>query len=200
VETLFGGTFDPVHVGHLIVAEHVRDALGLDRITFVPSGQPPHKPASSVTAGRHRLAMLERALAPHAGFAVAGFELEEAAASYTIHTVRRLRRQGARAVALVLGADSLVDLPTWLEPQSLLAESHLIVVARPGVDLESVPAAVLAQVCQVDAPRIDIASSTIRARVASRRSIRFLVPEAVREYIEANGLYRRSPAGDGERA
>ena len=134
--------------------------------------------------------MLALALDGHPGFAAADFELRQPGASYTIHTVRRLREAGASEVLLVIGGDSLVDLPGWYEPEALIRESRVVVVGRQGAVLEQVPEAFRRAVSVLTAPRIDVSSTEIRARVAAGRSIRYLVPESVREYIEREGLYR----------
>jgi nicotinate-nucleotide adenylyltransferase len=186
---IFGGTFDPVHVGHLILAERVRDTLSIERLFFVPCGRPPHKESGDISPGAERLAMLELAVADHPGFAVSDIELAQAGASYTIHTVRRMREAGAREVVLVIGADSLADLPGWYEPEALLTESRIVVVARPEVDLEQVPRPTRERVRFVDCPLIEVSSTDIRARVHAGRSIRYLVPEPVREYIARQRLY-----------
>ncbi len=187
---LFGGTFDPIHTGHLIIAERVRDSLQLDQVLFVPCGQPPHKQSREVSAGHHRLRMLELAVADQSGFAVADFELKQTGISYTIHTVRRLKQAGVGEVLLIIGADSLVDLNTWLDPEALLAESRVVVVGRSGAALERVPEDHRRRVTEVDCPLIDISSTDIRARVRAGRSIRYLVPAPVQTYIEEHGLYR----------
>lgn len=191
---LFGGTFDPIHLGHLVIAEHVAEAAGLATVLFVPAGRPPHKEGQALTPGADRLAMVELAIAGNPRFSVSRLELESAQGpSFTIDTVRRLRAAGERDVALILGADSLVELGTWREPAALVGESRVLVVERPGVDLGRAPAHLLARVTFIAAPRLDISSREIRARVAAGRSIRYLVPEPVHEYIREHGLYR--PAG-----
>jgi nicotinate-nucleotide adenylyltransferase len=191
---IFGGTFDPIHLGHLVVADHVAEAAGLARVVFVPAGRPPHKAGRPITPARDRLAMVELAIAGNPRFSVSRLELESAGGpSFTIDTVRRWKAAGEGEVALILGADSLVELDTWREPEALLAECRVLVVGRPGVDLERAPAHLVGKVTFIAAPRLDISSSEIRERVAAGRSIRYLVPEPVREYILGRDLYR--PAG-----
>jgi len=191
---LFGGTFDPIHLGHLVVADHVAEAARLSTVLFVPAGRPPHKEGQPLTPAADRLAMVELAIAGNPRFSVSRLELESGhGPSFTIDTVRRLRAAGERDVALVLGADSLVELVSWREPEALVSESRVLVVERPGVDLERAPAHLVARVTFVAAPRLDISSREIRARVAAGLSIRYLVPEPVREYIREHGLYRRAP-------
>ncbi len=195
---IFGGTFDPVHLGHLIVAEHAADTADLAQVLFVPAGRPPHKAGKALAPGADRLAMVELAVAGNPRFAVSRVELERASEpSFTIDTVRRMKAEGVRDVALILGADSLVELSTWREPEALVAECRVLVVERPGWELERAPAHLRARVTGISTPRIDISSSAIRARIAAGLSIRYLVPEPVREYILAHRLYRPGAAPPG---
>jgi nicotinate-nucleotide adenylyltransferase len=188
---IFGGTFDPIHLGHLVVADRVAEAAGLAGVVFLPAGRPPHKVGRPITPAADRLAMVALAIAGNPRFSVSQLELESASGpSFTIDTVRRWKAAGERDVALILGADSLVELGTWREPEALVAECRVLVVGRPGVDLGRAPAHLVAAVTMVEAPRLDISSSEIRERVAAGRSIRYLVPEPVREYILSRGLYR----------
>ncbi len=189
---IFGGTFDPIHLGHLVMAEHVAEAAGLERVLFVPAGRPPHKEGRTISAASHRLAMVELAIAGNPRFAVSKLELEAGEKpSFTIDTVRRLKADGADEVALILGADSLVELATWREPDALARECRLLVVDRPGWDLETAPAHLAGRLERVAAPRLDISSSVIRDRAAGGLSIRYLVPDAVHDYILGHRLYRR---------
>ena len=194
---IFGGTFDPVHLGHLILAEQVAESERLEQVLLVPAGRPPHKEGRTQSPARHRLAMLERAIAGNPRLGASAIELgpdleggPPARPSYTIDTVRRLKAEGARDVALILGADSLVELGTWREPEALAAECRLLVVERPGVDLGAAPAPFRRRATLVRAPLIAISSSEVRRRVGAGLSIRYLVPESVREYILEHGLYR----------
>lgn len=187
---IFGGTFDPVHVGHLVVAEQVAEAEGIARVVFIPAGRPPHKERRTAAPPAARLAMVERAVALNPRFAVSAIELEGDGPSYTINTVRRLKAERKGEVALILGADSLVELGSWREPEALLDECRVLVVERPGFDLDAAPPGFLRRAKLVHAPRLDVSASEIRARVRAGLSIRYLVPEAVREYIIERGLYR----------
>lgn len=187
---IFGGTFDPVHVGHLAVAEQVAEAEDLERVVFIPAGRPPHKEMRTHASAADRLAMVERAVADNPRFAASAVELDGDGPSYTIDTVRRIKAESQGEVALILGADSLIELGTWREPDALLAECRVLVVERPGFDLTATPSGFLARVKRVDAPRLDISASEIRARVRAGLSIRYLVPDGVRQYIAERGLYR----------
>lgn len=190
---IFGGTFDPIHLGHLVVADRVAEVAGLARVIFVPAGRPPHKEGRPITPAADRLAMVELAIAGNPRFSGSRLELDSVSGpSFTIDTVRRWKAAGEGDVALILGADSLAELGTWREPEALLAECRVLVVGRPGVDLERTPSHLVAQVAFIEAPRLDISSSEIRERVAAGRSIRYLVPEPVREYILSRDLYRRA--------
>jgi nicotinate-nucleotide adenylyltransferase len=192
---IFGGTFDPVHLGHLVVAEQVAETERLERVLFVPAGRPPHKQGRTFAPAADRLTMVEGAVAGNPRLGVSAIEIEDASgssggASFTIDTVRRLRAQGLDEIALILGADSLVDLASWREPEAILAECRVLVVERPGSDLAHAPESFRRQARLVRAPRLDISSRDIRARVRAGLSIRYLVPEPVREYIRERGLYR----------
>ncbi len=191
---VLGGTFDPLHHGHLVVSEAVREALGLLEIVFIPSAVPPHKPPGAVTDARHRLAMVELATAGNPAFLVSDVELRRGGPSYTITTVRELREAGVPALYFILGADSLQDLPHWREPEAVVQECQVVVVGRPGCDVGAagLPPALAARLRFLEAPLIDISATDIRARVASGRSIRHLVPDAVEQYIGKHRLYRES--------
>ncbi len=189
-----GGTFDPVHVGHLAIAEEAREAIGLDRILFVPAGTPPHKPASEVTPTAHRVAMVALAIQDNPAFDLSRIEVDRAGPSYTVDTVESLAHDAD--VTLILSAETFRDLPTWHEPERLFESARLAVVPRegyPAPDPEWLAAAFPGRADRVrylEGPRLDLSSTALRARVAAGRSIRYLVPAAVADYIAANGLYR----------
>lgn len=185
---VFGGSFDPVHLGHLLVAEGARDALGLDAVLFVPALTPPHKPDRALASAADRTAMLERALAGNPAFELSRLELD-GPSRYTVETLRALRATRARdaELVLVLGADSLRELPTWHEPDAIRGLARLAVARRPGAeDAPSEGPGILL----LPTPPVAISASDVRARIRSGRSIRYLVPDAVREYIEERRLYR----------
>ena len=193
---VFGGTFDPVHIGHLIVAGDLRYALGLDRLLFVPAGRPPHKPADLVSADGDRLAMLRLALADDPAAEISTVDLERPGPSYTVDLLRILRDRlpGGRLVFL-MGEDSLRDLPTWRQPEEIARLAELVVATRPGVefDLEAIIArvpAVHGRVSVVETVQLSISSSDIRRRVRFGAPIRYQVPGSVEDYIAEHGLYR----------
>lgn len=197
---VMGGTFDPIHLGHLAAAEEARDALGLERIAFVPAGIPPGKPGRVVSAADHRVAMVRLAIAGHPAFELSRVDVERSGPSYTADTIELLataeRDTGRRPdLIFILSEETLHDLPTWHEPGRLLDACRLAVVPRAGHP--SVGRAWLAErfpgregrVVFLDGPRLGISSTAIRARVAAGRSIRYLVPDAVAAYIVDHRLY-----------
>lgn len=187
---LFGGSFDPPHVGHLIVAQDALEKLGLDRVRFVPARVSPFKTdeAPPAPAGL-RLAMLRAALGDHPGFEVDGSELERDGPSYTIDTVRILAGQepGVRWT-LLLGEDQWTSFHRWRSARELAALTRVVVLTRAGEATSGGPGPALPHE-RVEVTRVDLSSTGIRARVREGRSIRYLVPDPVRALIEANGLY-----------
>jgi nicotinate-nucleotide adenylyltransferase len=188
---LFGGTFDPIHLGHLIVAEEARERVGLDKVIFVPSGVPPHKRSERISSGLARLEMTRLATAGNPCFEVSDFEVARNEASFTIETVRHFSRVLGRGVELflIIGADSVLEMPTWKNPKELLSESTPIVVSRPGFDLNNVEPWLRGRLLLVEGVVVGVSSTDIRARVASGRSIRYLVPQPVLSFIVENKLY-----------
>jgi len=180
---LFGGTFDPPHNGHLIVAQDALIALALDRILFIPARVPPHKRHLRITPAALRCAMLEVAIAGNAQFAMDDLELRREGPSWTVDTLRALReRDTAAELFLLIGADQYADLATWHDAAEIPRLAHVVVLARRGER----PAG--ARV--VDVTRIDISGTEIRRRVAAGQPIRYLVPDAVDAIIRREGLYR----------
>lgn len=197
---VFGGSFDPVHVGHLVLAETCRDLAGLDQIWFLPAAMAPHKQTQDATPAKHRLAMLELALAGHSAMIVSALETERGGVSYTVDTLHEIRRRKPDSeLFLLMGADSLPELPSWHRAAEICELALPLVVRRPGaaepdfgVLAELVGAERLDEIRsqQIESPPIGVSSSDIRHRVLQGRSIRYCVPRAVEKYIEANGLYR----------
>jgi nicotinate-nucleotide adenylyltransferase len=188
---LFGGTFDPIHLGHLIIAEEARERAELDRVVFVPSGIPPHKSHGPVSSSSSRLEMTRLAVEGNPGFEVSDFEAAREQASFTIETVRHFRKElghGAELL-LVMGADSILEISTWKNPRELLSESRPIVVSRPGFDLGKLEPWLREQALLVEGVLVDISSTDIRGRLVSGRSVRYLVPPSVLSYIRDNQLY-----------
>lgn len=196
---LFGGAFDPVHLGHLILAERCREEAGLDEVWFVPSYKPPHKADRELTRFEHRCDMLGFAVSGQPRFRVEPVERELPPPSYTLHTLEALaERHPGDEFHLLVGADTLADLPNWHRPADVLARAKLVAVARPGAEAWTAdrlaaavgvpPAAV--RLAVVESPLVDISSRAVRARVAAGKSVRFLVPRAVEEFVRERGLYR----------
>lgn len=195
---VLGGTFDPIHFGHLIAAEVVRDQFELERVLFVPAARPPHKASQRVTPAEHRLAMVRLAVSGNPYFEVSTIEIARPGASYTVDTVRTLRRQigPAGRLYLIIGADSVLDLPTWKDPLEILEYCDILAVTRAGYDGRGFDRMVDRMVKaggavhRVTIPEVFISSSEIRKRISEGRSIKYLVPDAVGEYIGRTGLYR----------
>jgi len=189
---LYGGSFNPVHTAHLILAEIAREILNIPQITFVPAPTPPHKDHLLSWVVRHE--MLNLAISDNPSFTISDVEKERGGVSYTIDTVRFFLNQSAYdRVYLLIGADSLLELSSWRSWQELLELATVVVMGRPGRSLGNVNKAVLDKVIIIDTPLIDISATTIRKRVKEGRSIRYMVPDAVREYIEKYNLYRLEP-------
>ena len=196
---LFGGTFDPPHLGHLILAERCREDVGLDEVWFLVSYRPPHKTGQPLTRFEHRCEMATLATTGQPLFKVEPIERELPPPSYTAETLAELRRRHPTdEFALIVGADSLADLPQWYEPRRVLEQAELVAVPRPGVETwtaERLAAAVglppeAVRLTVVDCPLVEIASRDLRRRIAEGRSIRFLGPRAVEEYVREKALYR----------
>lgn len=201
---IFGGSFDPVHYGHLLAAECCREQARLDRVLFVPAAVPPHKPDRTLASGEQRIDMLRLAVGGHAGFAVSTEEIDRGGVSYTVDTLGRLRAAHADdELLLVLGPDAIRDFPTWREPRRILELADVLAVEREGLDdlgrLDGAPAIVdllgrerLSRIvaARVRMPAVGIRASDLRAAVAAGRSIRFRTPRAVEEFILVHGLYR----------
>jgi len=183
---IFGGTFNPIHTGHLVLAETAREAFKLDRVLFIPTNQPPHKPVRDLAPGAVRLKLVQLAIRDHAAFAASDIELQRFGASYTIETVRTLRRQLPDATLFLLVGEDMLGV-RWLAWDTLKRLCTIVAAHRSG------RRAVRGQpgLKWLDMPRLDIASSEIRARVKSGRSIRYLVPAAVERYIRQHHLYRK---------
>lgn len=197
---IFGGAFDPIHVGHLILAERCREDAGLDEVWFLPSYRPPHKAGHDLTRFEHRVEMTTLAITGQPKFRVEPIEKELPPPNYTADTLAELhRRHPGDEFALILGADSFLDLPNWHDPARVVAQAEIVVAGRPGF-FEATDDAVVGKVVRavgkefavrfVESPLIGVASRDLRRRVAEGKSVRFLVPRAVEEYVRERGLYR----------
>ena len=179
---VFGGTFDPVHVGHLAIANAALDELGLERVYFVPARRSPLKQDGPIASADDRLAMLTAAIAAEPRFRVSPAELDRRGPSFTVDTLESLRGEGD--LFLILGSDAYADFERWREPARIRELATIVLAARPGAP--NAPAGVR----MLDSPLMDISSRELRARAARGRSLRYLVPEAVLRYIEEHRLYR----------
>ena len=195
---VLGGTFDPIHMGHLIVAEEARIKLGFSEVLFVPAGQPWLKLDRTITPAVHRVEMVRRAIADNPHFKLSTLEVERPGPSYTVDTLAMLRKQLGREASFffILGRDALAELPLWKEAEKLVQLCRLVVAPRLGSKdlkhLEKIIPGLLDKVIQLDMPVIGISSSGIRQRLAQGLPIRYLVPSEVEKYITKQKLYLTS--------
>jgi nicotinate-nucleotide adenylyltransferase len=197
---IFGGTFDPVHTGHLLLAEQSREQGRLDEVWFVPAAHPPHKDDPTLTRFEQRVEMLALAIAGNPAFRIDELEKERPGPSYTADTLTELRRRHPKHdFFLLIGSDTLNDLPTWYQPARVLKLAHLLVTIRPGASVASVktlrdrlhlPPDVPLRLQTVETPQLDISSRDLRRRAAAGRTLRYFLPRAVECYIQDKKLYR----------
>jgi len=195
---IYGGTFDPIHIGHLIIAEFIRECLKLDKIVFVPSGNPPHKKQQHVTDENIRYKMVEEAVKGNPGFTVSDIEMGKNTYTYTYLTLQQLKEKYRDVdIYFIIGADTVLDLLNWKEYEKVFRLCRFLAAARPGFDISEVKRMIRkledqygADITIIETPLIDISSTNIRKRVAEGKSIRYLVPDAVEEFIYKNNLYR----------
>ena len=194
---LFGGTFDPIHLGHLIVAEDVRERLYLDRVIFIPARHPWLKAEREVTAGQHRLAMVRLAMDSNPYFEASDIEMKRQGPSYTVDTVELMKEEfgSSEEIYFIVGSDAVTDMPLWKEPERVVSLCQIVSVSRPGapkIDFEAlrplIPA-VSSCLSVLDVPQVDISSTAIRERIKGGLSIRYLVTARVEEYIYEHKLY-----------
>ncbi len=187
---LYGGTFNPPHYGHLITIESVREQLRFEKIFLIPSSQPPNKPGSTVAPAEARLEMTRLAVAEHPEYEVCDIEVRRKGVSYTVDTIRALMEERpSDTFALIIGSDNLLEFQSWKSPTDILSRVQLVVMSRPGFPATQARADFARLATVVSVPQIGISSTEIRRRVKLRRSIRFLVPPAVEQYIRSHGLY-----------
>jgi nicotinate-nucleotide adenylyltransferase len=197
---VFGGTFDPVHVGHLTMAEQCREQAALDQVRFVPAARPPHKLDRHVSSFVDRVEMLRLAVAGHPTFVIDDLEAERPGPSFTVDTLETLaERYPGTSFELILGGDCLGDLPGWREPARILELAGLLIVKRPGFASVSpeelrhslrLPAHATMRCREIESPLVDISSRELRDRVTSGRSVRYWTPRAVECYIDTHKLYK----------
>ena len=192
---VFGGTFDPIHMGHLIVAEDARAALDLDKVLFIPAGQPWFKSYRQITEARHRLAMVQLAVKDNPHFDVTDIEVRRSGPSYTVDTLAELREEHSNAeLIVILGIDALREIDRWHQPSRVFQMASVAGMARPGATLDpsvlhaAIPGA-SSRMRLLDSALIDISGTDIRRRASAGQSIRYRVPVEVERYIYDNGLY-----------
>lgn len=186
---VFGGTFDPVHVGHLIMAQEALGKLRLDRILFVPAARPAHKRSRAIASAAHRVAMLRLALRGAPQFEVSTLEVDRGGVSFTVDTLESLARRAAPSLYFVMGQDSLDDFPTWRDPERIARLARLAVVPRGDGRLPRIRPELRGRVSLLDPPRIGISSSEIRRRLRHGLSVRWWMPDAALRYAIEKGLY-----------
>ena len=190
---LFGGTFDPIHMGHLIAAESVRTDFHLDRILFIPSAKPPHKQGKPLASSRQRERLVKLALKGNPYFKFCDVELQRGGVSYTIDTIRWFLEKNQwrnHDLFFIIGADSLLEMEIWKSPDMILKSIHTLVMCRPGSEIQKADSKYLNEITSVSIPLIDISSTEIRRRIRDGQSIRYQVPKSVEKFIYRKGLYR----------
>ncbi len=193
---ILGGTFDPPHMGHLILAQYAFDALKLDQLLFVPAANPPHKQGDTKLSVEHRLAMLQLAIADNSQFSMSRVDVDRPGPHYSVDMLRILHSEYPQSdLYFVMGGDSLRDLPKWYQPDQVIRLCKFAVMRRPQADISidmhhDLLPELAGRLVIIDVPLIDISSSAIVARSSSGLSIRYLVPDAVLAYIKAHQLYR----------
>lgn len=198
---IFGGTFDPIHIGHLIVAEMARQDCGLEKVLFIPAGRPPHKENRDIIAPSYRLEMVKLAVDINPHFGVSNIELKRKGKSYTIDTLKALREYYSEEYEfwIIIGGDSLLEIDTWRCAKEIMRMCNFAVYMRPNAPIDRCKAQAEAMaryaktnVLFVQAPMIEISSTDIRDRVNKGKSIRYMVPDTIGEYIIEKGLYNHS--------
>jgi len=189
---IFGGTFDPVHHAHLIIADYVRLEARLDKVIFVPSATSPHKQGEEVTDPADRLAMLNEGVGQNPAFEVSEMEIKRGGVSYSVDTIREVAGDHPKdQLFLMIGTDTLAEFKTWKDPDEILKMAKLIAFKRPGHDVDPSAESLVKEAIVCDVPGLDISSTQIRKRVAEGLPIGLMVPEGVERYISEHGLYKR---------
>ncbi len=189
---LFGGTFDPPHIGHLIIAEFILSDLDVDKILFIPSSIPPHKPSCSYSAASSRVEMLQISIKGTPAFQISDIELNRPGVSYSVDTIKQIKSQmnlPEEELYFLIGSDSLIEFQTWKNPEEILSLARVIIASRPLFTKDMVKPEFLGKVRFLNTPQIDISSSMIRERVREKKSIRYYVIPEVLEYIKKKRLY-----------
>lgn len=191
---LFGGTFDPIHIAHLIIAESVRDQLQLDKLIFMPCAAPPHKTGNDISSAEHRLNMVRKAIRDNPVFEVSTVEIDRGGTSYTVDTLRTLSeiyQLHREQMFLIMGGDNLRDIGNWRRPDEIAKLCRIVVAERPDFRYNEEVPAYLRDLLHIKMPLLEISASDIRQRVRRAASIKYLVIPAVEDYINAFSLYRK---------
>jgi nicotinate-nucleotide adenylyltransferase len=192
---IYGGTFDPPHIGHLVIGDQALHQLDLDELWFTPVGQPTHKPGRAISAAEHRVAMTRVAIATHPGFRVCEHDITRPGPHYSLTLMQLLRETYPQHTwTFVIGEDSLADLPKWHQPAALMSLVTLAVAHRPGsrpdaANIEAVVPGLYSRIQWIAAPLMDLSSTELRARLGDGRSVRYLIPRAVADYASEHRLY-----------
>ncbi len=189
---ILGGTFNPIHYGHLLVAAEVREKFDLERVIFVPSASPPHKNHPDIAPPRDRYQMTVLATQSNRFFSVSDLELQRSGKSYSVETVKELLNIYGKDTKLyfITGTDAILEIFTWKDRKELLKLCQFVVATRPGFHAEKIDKTIVRQIHLIEIPNLDISSTDIRRRIKERRSIKYLLPEKVEEYIHEHGLYK----------
>ncbi|EOC99807.1 nicotinate-nucleotide adenylyltransferase [Caldisalinibacter kiritimatiensis] len=195
---IMGGTFDPIHIGHLVVAEEVRDKFELDKVIFVPSGTPPHKKPSLVTKAKHRYMMTLLATITNPDFEVSSIEIDRKGVTYTIDTIKAFKEKFNNVeFYFITGADAIMEITTWKSTEELLKICNFVAVSRPGFKASNMEKQISmleqrynAKIHTMVIPALEISSTDIRNRIKEDRPVKYLLPESIEQYIKKNGLYK----------
>lgn len=196
---IMGGTFDPIHIGHLVIAEEIRNKFNLDKVIFIPTGNPPHKDNKKITSARHRYIMTLLATISNPYFEVSTIEIDKKGTTYTIDTIKTLRKVCSNDVELyfITGADSILELHTWKNVGELLKLCNFVAATRPGFEvaklekkIQEINSEYGVNIYTTIVTALQISSTEIRTRIREGRTVKYLLPEAVEKYIYKNNLYR----------
>jgi nicotinate-nucleotide adenylyltransferase len=188
---LMGGTFDPIHFGHLFIAEEARTRLGLSKVIFVPSGHPPHKQGAYLSPAEDRIEMTSLGIRGNPYFEISDIEVKSKDISFTVQTIASLKKLAGKDVSfyLIMGTDSLAELGTWKDPETIMKECTVVAVRRPGCETPRLEES-SSKVVVIESQGVEASSTEIRRRIARGESARYLTPDAVLSYITSRGLYR----------
>ncbi len=189
---LFGGTFDPPHVGHLLIAQTICEAEHFERILFIPANYPPHKLSNEITPVNHRVNMLKSAITENPHFELSDLEIKRGGVSYSIDTIKTIKEEKKLQkddIYFLIGSDTLLDFHTWKDPDKILKECKVTVAIRPGFKPSSIPGWILHNIQFANIPRFEISSTNIRKRWVQNKTIRYMVTQPVWEYINEHNLY-----------